>query len=115
MAPRSRLAYFICLQPLLSLHYVKGYLVAFLQASEAFSLDGTKMHEYVRAIEPADKAKTLGVIEPFHRASFTLFRHTITPFSSNRLDIEPTGPPEPAAYCNTPWSVRKRRIAKQAQ
>jgi hypothetical protein len=37
---------------------------------KALALDGAVMHEDIGTVIPGDKAKTLGVIKPFYRASF---------------------------------------------
>jgi hypothetical protein len=41
---------------------------AFLQGFEALGLDGSVVHEDIRAAILLDEAKTLGIVKPFYRA-----------------------------------------------
>ena len=50
----------------------------FLQRLEAGALDGTEVHEEVRAAFRGDEAEALGIVEPLHGALLTI-RHVLTP------------------------------------
>src|SRR5690348_6243413 len=69
---------FVGLQALLALHDLEGHLLAFLQRLEAGALDGTEVHEQVRAALRGDEAEALGVVEPLDGTSLTI-RHETTP------------------------------------
>jgi len=62
------LGYIGRLWPFLSLHNLKLYLVALLQALIAFSGDGAVMNEDIRSIITPKEAVTLCVVEPLDRA-----------------------------------------------
>src|SRR6476469_4077791 len=68
----------IGLQALLALHNLEGDLLAFLQRLEAGALDGTEVHEQVRAGLRGDEAEALGVVEPLDGTALTI-RHLVTP------------------------------------
>ena len=61
------------LQALRALGDVELHRLALLQAFETTGLNGREMHENVFARLPANKAVTLGVVEPLYRS---LFCHT---------------------------------------
>src|SRR5688500_10884677 len=69
---------FVRLQALLALHDLEGHLLAFLQRLEAGALDGTEVHEKVRARLRGDEAEALGVVEPLDGSGLTI-RHFLTP------------------------------------
>src|SRR3546814_6702351 len=56
------------LQALLAIDDLEAHFLPFLQAFETRTGDGAEMHEHVRAILAADKAETLGVVEPLDRS-----------------------------------------------
>ena len=58
------------LQAFWSLGHFELHYLAFLQASEAASLNGREMHENVIARLTADEAVAFGVIEPLYRSLF---------------------------------------------
>src|SRR5476649_800217 len=62
------------LQALLAIDNFEADFLAFLQALEARTTDGTEMHKHVRATLPADETETLGVVEPLDCTYFTI-RH----------------------------------------
>ncbi len=64
--------YVFCLPALGPLHYVKLYLLTFLQAAEAIRLDGGEMHEDILAVLAADKSIALGIVKPLHCSCFHL-------------------------------------------
>src|SRR5690606_32306344 len=64
------------LQALLALDDLEGNLLAFLQRLEAGALDGTEMHEQVRAALRGDEAEALGVVEPLDGTGLTI-RHVL--------------------------------------
>src|SRR5579863_2560127 len=64
----------VSLHALLTLDGDEGDLLAFLQGLEAAALDRAEMHEQVRAAFRGDKAKALGVVEPFDCTVLTI-RH----------------------------------------
>jgi hypothetical protein len=53
-----------CLLTLRSLRNFKLYRVAFLKTFVSFRIDGTVVHEYIRAIITSNETIPLGVIEP---------------------------------------------------
>src|SRR5450756_2510085 len=53
-----------------TLNHLKFHRLFFGQRAKAFALDGAVMHKHIRTAFPGDKAKALGVIEPFYRTSF---------------------------------------------
>ena len=73
-SPQSNGGNVFGLQAFLSVHDIEAHFLAFLQTLETRAGDCTEMHEHVRAIITADKAETLGVIEPLHCTYFTI-RH----------------------------------------
>ena len=64
----------VSLHTLLALDGDEGNLLAFLQGLEAGALDGTEVHEQVRAAFRGDEAEALGVVEPLDGAGLTI-RH----------------------------------------
>src|SRR5207342_2217837 len=63
---------FVGLQALLALHNLERHALAFLQRLEAGALDGTEVHEEVRAGFRRDEAKALGIVEPLDGAGLTI-------------------------------------------
>lgn len=60
--------------PWSDLHGDEGDLLAFLQRLEAGALDGTEMHEQIRAlIMRGNKTEALGIVEPLHHTALTSF------------------------------------------
>jgi hypothetical protein len=57
-------SYLVCLGAFAALDDVEFHLVALLQALVALQLDGAVMHEYVRALTPAEKSVSLCIVEP---------------------------------------------------
>src|ERR1700742_4013635 len=55
-----------------ALHDVELHGLAFLQRAEAVALDGAEMHENVIARAAAQKAETLGIVEPLNCSLFHL-------------------------------------------
>src|SRR5688500_11479794 len=64
--------HFVGLQALLALHDLERDLLAFLQRLEAGALDGTEVHEQVRAGLRGDEAEALGVVEPLDGTGLTI-------------------------------------------
>src|SRR6478736_7773950 len=63
---------FVGLQALLALHDLDRHALAFLQRLEAGALDGTEVHEEVRAGFRGDEAEALGIVEPLDGAGLTI-------------------------------------------
>ena len=53
-----------------ALHDVELNLLTFLEGAEAIALDGGVMHKNILAIRPAEKPKTLAIVEPLHCSLF---------------------------------------------
>jgi len=60
----------LSLRAFLTLNHLKFHFLVFCQGPKAFTLNGAMMYKDIRAIGPGNKAKSLGVIKPFNRASF---------------------------------------------
>jgi hypothetical protein len=60
------------LEALGALHDIEGHGLAFLKATEAVGLDGREMNENVLTVGAAEKAESLGVIEPLNCTLFHL-------------------------------------------
>jgi hypothetical protein len=54
----------------LALDYFKLHFLVFRQSPETLTLDGTMMHEDIRAILPGDKSESFGIVEPLYSSSF---------------------------------------------
>jgi hypothetical protein len=65
-----KFAHVLGLGTLGTLDHLKFHRLFFGQGAKAFALDGAVMHKHIRTALPGDKAKALGVIEPFYRTSF---------------------------------------------
>src|SRR5690606_18908259 len=65
---------FLGLQPLLTLHHAEAHFLAFLQGAVPRAGNGTEMDEHIRAGIAADKAESLGIVEPLDGADLTI-RH----------------------------------------
>jgi hypothetical protein len=76
------------LQTLLALDDSEADSLSFLQALESLHLDGAKMHKHIFAIFTANKAKALGIIEPFHGTDFTVCHYCLTPRNTFRSGVD---------------------------
>ena len=87
-----RTGHVIRLRALRALDDVELYIVTLLQALIAFQLDGTVVHEDIRAIVASDKPIALRIVEPLHLA-FILCHVRTLPFLTPGLNPAPSAEP----------------------